>query len=167
MFIVIDKPNTFLASMPEFGTFETPIDGVITGVHDGDNVTANKTYLRLLAVDCPETFSPPYVMKAQPMGKEVGDFVRDFCKGKTAKIYLYGKDKYMRQLAKVVINDTDVSAVLLEKGFAWYLSTPVFEDRLPYRILRDKAKKAKLGIWGTSTPAVKPSEWRKMYAQKF
>jgi micrococcal nuclease len=158
MYIEIKEQNGIIENQ----IFEAEIqDIVLTGFHDGDSTKNGKTQFRLVGVDCPEVFSP-YVTKTQPHGVEIGNEVRGMFKGKTAQVLIFGKDKYGRNLAKVIVNGLDISAHLLSKGFAWYISTPVVSDRKEYRMLRDFAKKRKLGLWQDESP-IKPSEWRKMY----
>lgn len=136
-------------------------DIVLTGWHDGDSTQNGKTQFRLVGIDCPEVYSP-YVTKTQPHGVEIGDDVRYMFKGKMAQILILGKDRYGRNLAKIIVNGIDITQLLLSKGYGWYLTSPIKEDRKEYQNDRNYAKSKKLGLWIDENP-IKPSVWRSMH----
>ena len=136
-------------------------DIVLTGVRDGDSMQNGKTQFRLIGIDCPEVYSP-YVTKEQPRGVEIGNDVRYMFKGKLAQILVLGIDKYGRSLAKIIVNGMDVTQLLLSKGYGWYLTSPIKEDRTEYKKARNYAKSKKIGLWQDENP-IKPKAWRAMY----
>jgi endonuclease YncB( thermonuclease family) len=135
--------------------------GVLTRWYDGDSTGSGKIQFRLVGIDCPEQANP-YVTKEQPYAREIANDVRYMFKGKLAQILILGKDKYDRYLAKVIINGIDITQLLLSKGYGWYLTSPIKEDRKEYQKARNYAKSKKLGLWQDEKP-IKPSIWRSMY----
>lgn len=103
--------------------------------------------VRLLGVDTPETVHP--FKPLQFFGKEASAFTRSQLSGKTIRLEYDQKkyDKYGRHLAYVYLGDQLFNATLVEQGYAFaYLRFPFryFED---FRLLEEKAKAAKAGMW--------------------
>lgn len=129
--------------------------GVITGIWDGDTYSiqlAEKTRVRLFAVDCPETRTP-YVTATQPYGRAVEDSVRALLIKKKVKHRVYGTDKYGRLLVGITVDKKDLALILLEKGWAWYYPTEGDGPQLSktnqrrYAAAQRRAQRAKRGLW--------------------
>lgn len=152
--------------------------GTIKSVHDGDTYgftrqDGQKDRIRLGWVDCPELFSPPYVLLAQPFGIQTGNYVRNLIGGKQLLIDSLSTDMYGRQVSLVYIpiNDTtfvNLSSILVQEGYAWVLKKGTPPDA--YILLRQAQKNAqssKLGLWGLPGRKVTPAFWRKNHGSKF
>lgn len=151
-------------------------------VHDGDSyyvlqsngVDSSFFWIRIPGLDCPEVISN-HITENQPYGVAIGDSIRQLIKGDSVIIQVIGKDYYFRTLAKITLLDesgTDLAEYILSKGWAWYLGSQLDQKtRNSYMAARDKARKAKLGIWSdykivgktTYYNAITPSVWRKTH----
>jgi micrococcal nuclease len=170
-FLIIKTKNMkkLLFALCFFASFAAQSQ-TIAAVLDGDSWVIKITdsvrlTVRLINVDCPEKYSPPYVLKAQPYGKEIGDTLRWIFKGKKCTFQTYGIDQYGRTLAAIQINGLDISEYILSMGYGWYVKSPIKSDRMKLRQLRDFAKKMKNGLWGATEKPINPKEWRKMHGR--
>lgn len=152
--------------------------GTIKSVHDGDTYgftrrDGTRDRIRLGWVDCPELFSPPYVLKAQPFGVQTGNYVRDLIGGKTVLIDSLSTDEYGRQVSLVYIpvNDTtfvSLSPLLVQNGYAWVVKKYIKDPEL-YAVLKQAQKTArdsKLGLWALPGRKYTPAWWRKNHGKK-
>jgi len=74
------------------------------------------------------------------------------------------RDRYGRQIGKVLVNGRDVNLVQVERGMAWfyrqYQRDQSPNDRRLYEAAEDAAKANKWGLWRDADP-VPPWEFRR------
>jgi len=172
--------SVFVAKAQEVDSAYSKTVSTVTAVHDGDSykvqtIFANydstsesivldtlSEWVRIMGVDCPEVISN-HITANQPKGVEIGDSLRLLLKGKKVVVTTFGKDIYRRTLATIQLDSIDISALILSKGWGWYISSSLPNDtRKHYQKLRDTAKKKKLGVWSDKSPT-EPKKWRRSY----
>lgn len=98
----------------------------IISVYDGDTFTFKVDLgfsititekLRLYGVNTPEVRG-----KEKLEGKRVRDYVRELILGRTVMIKVYKKGKYGRYIAKVILDDYDLSEHLVSLGMAKFVN---------------------------------------------
>ncbi len=133
------KNSLLLALLLAFAANAETITGQVVGVADGDTITvldADKVQhkIRLAGIDAPE--------KKQAFGK---------------------RDRYRREIGKVLVNGRDVNLIQIERGMAWFYRQYQREqspnDRKLYEAAEDAAKAEKRGLWRDADP-VAPWEFR-------
>ena len=124
-------------------------------VLDGDtlevlhNVRAER--IRLNGIDCPE--------KRQAFGQRAKQAASALVFGKEVTLRTYGKDKYGRTIADVLLSDgTNVNHELVKDGWCWWYrkyapGNKTLED------LEAEARESQKGLWADPQP-VPPWEWR-------
>ena len=137
------------------------ITGRVVGVADGDTITvldARKVQhkIRLAGIDAPE--------KKQPFGNRSKESLSQLAFGKTVDVETIKRDRYGRQIGKVLVNGQDVNLLQVERGMAWFYRQYQREqspnDRRLYEAAEDAAKANKRGLWQDSAP-VAPWESRR------
>ena len=136
------------------------VTGRVVGVADGDTITvldADKVQhkIRLAGIDAPE--------KKQPFGNRSKESLSALTFDKTVNVETDKRDKYGRQVGKVLVNGQDVNLVQVERGMAWFYRQYQREqspnDRRLYETAEDAAKAEKRGLWRDADP-VAPWEFR-------
>ena len=97
---------------------------IITGVYDGDTVTANidlgmqvwlhDVKLRILGIDAPEIRTKDLSEKAAAI--KARDRVKDLILGKEVILETKKKGKYGRWLVSIVVDGQELSQILLNEG---------------------------------------------------
>jgi len=137
------------------------ITGRVVGVADGDTITvldADKVQhkIRLAGIDAPE--------KKQPFGNRSKESLSALAFDKTVNVETSKRDRYGRQIGKVLVNGRDVNLVQVERGMAWFYRQYQREqspnDRRLYETAEDAAKAEKRGLWRDADP-VAPWEFRR------
>ncbi len=137
------------------------ITGRVVGVADGDTITvldANKVQhkIRLSGIDAPE--------KKQAFGNRSKESLSDLAFDKTVNVETGKRDRYGRQIGKVLVNGRDVNLVQVERGMAWfyrqYQRDQSPNDQRLYDAAEDAAKADKRGLWRDAAP-VAPWEFRR------
>ena len=137
------------------------ITGRVVGVADGDTITvldADKVQhkIRLAGIDAPE--------KKQAFGQRSKQSLSDLAFGKDVAVETTKRDKYRREIGKVLVNGQDVNLVQVERGMAWFYRQYQREqspnDRRLYEAAEDAAKANKRGLWRDADP-VPPWEFRR------
>ena len=137
------------------------ITGRVVGVADGDTITvldARKVQhkIRLAGIDAPE--------KKQPFGNRSKESLSQLAFGKTVDVETIKRDRYGRQIGKVLVNGQDVNLLQVDRGMAWFYRQYQREqspnDRRLYEAAEDAAKANKRGLWQDSAP-VAPWESRR------
>ena len=123
---------------------------------DGDTIAVmhhNKPErVRLHGIDCPE--------KGQAYGKGAKQAASSLVFKKDVAVRVYGKDKYGRTIAAIILPDgTNVNNKLVRDGWCWWYRKYAAGD-IDLARAEAEAKKAKRGLWQGSSP-VPPWEWRK------
>jgi endonuclease YncB( thermonuclease family) len=145
----------FALLLVTFGLFAEArtIEGRIVGVADGDTVTvvdsSNMQHkVRLSGIDAPE--------KAQAFGNRSKQSLSELAFNKSATVESKKKDRYGRNVGKVLIDGKDVNLIQIERGMAWfyrvYQAEQSVEDQAAYAAAESKAQAAKLGLWRDAAP---------------
>lgn len=136
------------------------ITGRVVGVADGDTITvldSNKVQhkIRLAGIDAPE--------KKQAFGNRSKESLSAMAFDKTVTVETDKRDKYGRQIGKVLVNGQDVNLVQVERGMAWfyrkYQREQSSNDQRLYEAAEDAARADKRGLWRDAEP-VPPWEFR-------
>jgi len=136
------------------------LTGEVVGVADGDTITvldADKVQhkVRLTGIDAPE--------KKQPFGNRSKQSLSDMVFNKIVTVETDKRDRYGRELGKVLAGGKDVNLEQVRAGFAWhytaYERTQPVADRQAYADAENEAKAAKRGLWVDADPTP-PWEWR-------
>lgn len=136
------------------------IEGRVVGVADGDTITvldASNTQhkIRLSGIDAPE--------KKQPFGNRSKESLSDLVFEKTVIVQTDKRDKYQREIGKVLVDGIDANLAQVKRGMAWHYKAYEREqsgrDRLVYADAENAARTAKLGLWSDSDP-VPPWDFR-------
>jgi len=137
------------------------ITGRVVGIADGDTVTvldAQKVQhkIRLAGIDAPE--------KAQPFGNRSKVSLSDLAFDKMVTVETDKRDRYGREVGKVLVNGRDVNLIQVERGMAWHYKAYEREqsssDRKLYDAAESDAKAARRGLWRDAEPTP-PWEFRK------
>ncbi len=136
------------------------ITGLVVGVSDGDTITvldADKVQhkIRLAGIDAPE--------KKQAFGNRSKESLSDLVFDKTVNVETDKRDRYRREIGKVLVNGRDVNLVQVERGMAWFYRQYQREqspnDRRLYEAAEDAARADKRGLWRDADP-MPPWEFR-------
>ena len=132
------------------------LEGLVIGITDGDTATVllagnKQEKVRLSEIDAPE-FSQPYGNKSR---QELAKLI--FKQKVYAKVITH--DRYRRPVARIFVNDLDVSAEMVKRGAAWF-SIKYGKDSL-IKDLEVEAKREKRGLWALpEKERIPPWEWR-------
>ena len=153
--------SIFLALLLATSAHAATITGTVVSVADGDTVTvldATKTQhkIRLTGIDAPE--------KAQAFGQRSKQSLSDMVYLKQVTVDTNKKDRYGRELGKVLVNGKDANLMQIEHGMAWwyraYQKDQSANDRRLYEAAEASAKTKKVGLWADAKP-VPPWEFRR------
>ena len=137
------------------------ITGRVVGVADGDTVTVLDAQhvqhkIRLAGIDAPE--------KSQPFGNRSKQSLSDLAFDKAVVVETDKRDRYGREVGKVLVNGRDVNLIQVERGMAWhykaYASEQSVNDQRLYEAAEIAAKVARRGLWRDPEPMA-PWEFRK------
>src|SRR5215467_5934555 len=135
--------------------------GSVVSVLDGDTIEVLHNHhverIRLNGIDCPE--------KGQAYGKKAKQAASALVFGKEVTLHTFGKDKYGRTIADVLLADgTNVNHQLVKDGWCvWYRKYAPEDTAL--ESLEEEASQAKRGLWADPKP-VATWEWRKRNIQR-
>lgn len=134
--------------------------GRVVGVADGDTITVLDVdqvqhKIRLAGIDAPE--------KNQPFGSRSKESLAELVFNKTVEVETSKRDRYGRQIGKVLLNGRDVNLVQIERGMTWFYRRYQLEqspaDRRLYEEAENTAKIGKKGLWRDAEP-MPPWEFR-------
>lgn len=137
------------------------IEGRVVGVADGDTITvldASKVQhkIRLAGIDAPE--------KKQAFGQRSKQSLSDLVFNKAVTVETNKRDKYQREVGKVLVDGTDANLEQVKRGMAWFYRQYQREqspnDRRLYEAAEDAAKADKRGLWHDADPTP-PWKFRK------
>lgn len=118
-------------------------------IHVTDGTGADLT-IRVEGIDCPES--------GQPYGGVARRFTRSVAFDRVVQVHVMDEDAHGRLIARVHVNDGDLSVQLLQAGLAWqyteYSHDPVLASA------EQEARRAKRGLWSEAN-AVPPWVWRR------
>jgi len=132
-----------------------PFAAEVRRVLDGDTFSARtdgQTFVvRLARIDAPEG--------DQPYGRNARRALEDLVKKRKVQIEPMGVDQEGRIVGKVSFYGTDdLSAVLVEQGFAWV--APPYREDPDLLGLEQEARKRHRGLWADTQGPVPPWEWQ-------
>lgn len=125
----------------------------MVGITDGDTVTVLDAFkvqhkIRLSGIDAPER-SPSY-------GHASRRHLARIVFGKTVTIVTARRDRYGREVGKVIADRVDANLVQLRSGLAWHFKRYAHDqpvaDRGPYAQTEADARKARHGSWHDAQP---------------
>lgn len=130
-----------------------PSTGRVVEVIDGDTlVLEGGARVRYLLADTPESTGG----RQDCFGKEALSFNRSLVEGRQVTLVDAEacEDRFGRRLAYVFVDGHDVSALLVERGFACVLHVPPAGDarRAELQTLESQARRARRGLWGACSP---------------
>jgi endonuclease YncB( thermonuclease family) len=140
------------------------VTGRVVGVADGDTITvldADKVQhkIRLAGIDAPE--------KKQAFGNRSKESLSDLAFDQTVNVETSKRDRYGRQIGKVLVNGRDVNLVQVERGMAWFYRQYQREqspnDQRLYEAAEDAAKAEKRGLWRDADPV---APWKFRHAKR-
>jgi micrococcal nuclease len=131
------------------------LHGVVSKVQDGDTLTLKSgetTHkVRLAEIDAPEL--------KQAFGKESRESLLSVALGKDATAFCSPKDRFGRNICKVLVDGSDLGAHQMSRGMAW-VYVGYAKKGSPMFGLEATAKNVKAGLWSESNP-VAPWDFRK------
>ena len=140
--------------------------GKVVGVADGDTITvldADKVQhkIRLTGIDAPEKRQAFWTYSKQSLS--------DMVYNKTVTVETVKRDRYGRELGKVLADGKDVNLEQIRAGMAWhykaYQRDQSAADRQTYAEAENEAMAARRGLWDDPEP-VPPWEWRRELREK-
>lgn len=148
-----------LASFSLLAAAET-YQGQVVGVTDGDTITVldssrHQHEVRLAGIDAPE--------KRQAYGQASKQHLSELVFGRQVTIKTRKRDRYKRELGKVLVDDQDAGLNQIESGLAWhykkYARNQSAQDRQAYAAAEDGAKLSRKGLWKDADP-IPPWDFR-------
>jgi endonuclease YncB( thermonuclease family) len=144
-----------------FGLEHVAIRGRITGIVDGDTISAlilgkQQVRIRIAFIDAPE--------KGQAFGQRAKVAMSELVFGKDVKLRPHTVDRYGHLVARVIIDNQDAGLELLKQGLCWvyekYVGEAPPEIQTSYWAAQAAAQSGKIGLWQDTVP-MPPWEWRK------
>lgn len=129
------------------------IEGRVVGVADGDTITvldadSVQHKIRLSGIDAPE--------KSQPFGNRSKQSLSDLVFSKAVTVDTDKRDKYKRNVGKVLVDGVDANLEQVKRGMAWHYKAYEREqsatDRKVYADAENEAKAARRGLWADTEP---------------
>ena len=136
------------------------IHGVVIAVVDGDTITVLDAAhvqhrIRLAGIDAPE--------KRQAYGQRSKQSLSELVFNHAVEVHTYKRDRYGREIGKVLHNGQDVNLEQIRRGMAWfyrqYERELTKEDRMLYDASEASARLDRVGLWRDELPAP-PWEFR-------
>lgn len=128
-------------------------EGKIVSISDGDTLVLLDTYnrqhkIRLHGIDAPE--------KGQPFGDASRKALSDLVFGKRVVAECNKRDRYKREVCKILIDGMDANLVQIRNGYAWHYKKYKMEQPVPERSLYSEAeifaRSNKIGLWSINNP---------------
>lgn len=130
-----------------------PIRGRVVGVLDGDTIdvldAARVSHrIRLAGIDAPE--------KSQAYGHRSKQSLSDLIFGKEVSVEVHKRDRYEREIGRVMLDGEDVNLEQIRRGMAWFYRqyerelSP--EDQAAYDAAEVMARSKKVGLWADQAP---------------
>ena len=133
----------------------------VIAISDGDTLTvldAGNTQhkIRLAGIDAPE--------KRQAWGDRARQFLGEKVHQRMVQIEVEKKDRYGREVGRVLLDGEDINLALVRSGLAWHYKayereqTP--DERAAYAEAERQARSRRLGLWHDAQPQA-PWDYRK------
>ena len=118
---------------------------------DGDTLLlADRTRVRLLGVDTPETKRPDWPV--EPFGRKAHDFTRDHVERRKVRLEFdkERRDKYDRVLAYVYVDDWFLNEELIRAGLGRAITNHPYSESMKrrFRAAQLEAQRERRGMWG-------------------
>lgn len=146
---------------PQLGMAEA-FSGRVSHVSDGDTLWVTPDgggaprKLRLLGLDAPEI--------CQAGGAASRDALGQLVTNKIVDVVVKYQDDYGRGLARILVDELDVAAIMVRSGYAW--SSRWGRSLGPYAVQENQARAAGAGLF--ADPAAEmPLDFRKRYGSCF
>lgn len=128
----------------------------VIGILDGDTIDVLHNHqaerIRLKGIDCPE--------KGQAYGLRAKQATSERIFGKEVTLKTFGKDRYGRTIADILLPDeANLNQALVKDGWCWWYRKFAPGDMV-LEGLEIEAREARKGLWVDPHP-VPPWEWRK------
>lgn len=129
------------------------IDGRVVGITDGDSVTVLDSgkvqhKIRLAGIDAPE--------KHQDFGNRSKQSLSELVYDQIVLVETEKKDRYGRDIGKVLVQGVDVSLAQVQRGLAWHYKAYEREqsanDRKLYDFVEREARASRRGLWIATDP---------------
>lgn len=149
-----------LALLVGFSCNAANFEGRVVGVADGDTITVldstnTQHKIRLSGIDAPE--------KKQAYGQRSKESLSALVFDKPVTVETNKRDRYGREVGKVLVNGMDANLEQVTRGFAWHYKAYEREqpenDRKLYAFAESEAKAARRGLWADANP-VQPWDFR-------
>jgi endonuclease YncB( thermonuclease family) len=136
------------------------VEGRVVGISDGDTITVIDRAkvprkIRLAGIDAPE--------KGQAFGNASKENLSKLVFDRQIEARCHKKDRYGREVCKVMRGSTDVNLEQIEAGMAWwyreYAKEQSPEDRTAYAAAEEEARAFLRGLWRDAKP-IPPWRWR-------
>jgi endonuclease YncB( thermonuclease family) len=123
------------------------VEGRVVGISDGDTITILdrekvQHKIRLHGIDAPE--------KGQAFGDRSKENLSRLVFDKTIEAHCHKKDRYSREVCKVMRGSTDVNLEQLRAGMAWwyreYAKEQSPQERARYAATEDDARARRIGL---------------------
>lgn len=125
----------------------------ITYFYDGDTVkikdALSEYKLRLNDIDAPE--------RNQMYGKTARRALIQLCKNADVRVYVMSKDRYKRNVGKLICNNQDASVYMVKNGHAWFNKRYSMDYTLD--LAEQESRANQLGLWKQKNPTP-PWVWR-------
>jgi endonuclease YncB( thermonuclease family) len=147
--------------LPQSGVAEV-YSGLVTHVSDGDTLWVKPDRggaprkLRLQGLDAPEI--------CQAGGVASRDALSQLVLSKTVEVTVKYQDDYGRGLARILVEDRDVAAIMVQSGHAW--SNRWHRSLGPYAAQEKQARAAHTGLFADPAPEL-PRDFRKRFGSCF
>ena len=122
-------------------------EGRCVKVYDGDTVEVmaggpTSLRVRLHAIDSPE--------KGQPFSNAARKRTRELVEGKRVRVEVRDRDQYDRLVARIFVDERDLSEQLISEGLAWHYTR--YSSELALGRAQREARKARRGLWQDPDP---------------
>lgn len=129
--------------------------GSVVGVLDGDTIKVvhdhQEERIRLSGIDCPE--------KGQAYGQRAKQATSERVFGKAVTLQTFGKDRYGRTIADVILPDGDnLNQILVKEGMCWWYRKYA-PGNMVLAELETEARRKRMGLWAEAQP-IPPWQWR-------
>lgn len=153
--------SVFLPTLLVHVAFAGDYAGRVISIQDGDTIEVlhsnHAERIRLQGIDCPE--------KRQAFGNRAKQATSALVFGNEVTMQTYGKDKYKRTIADVILSDgTNVNHELVKEGWCWWYRKYAPNDA-ELEQLETQAREAKKGLWSDPEP-IPPWVYRKARQKK-
>lgn len=122
-------------------------EGRCVEVYDGDTIEVmaggpRSLRIRLHAIDAPE--------KGQPFSNVARQRIRELAQGKRVRIEVRDRDRYDRLVARVYVDERDLSELLVREGLAWHYTR--YSSDIALGNAQREARRARRGLWRDPDP---------------